>query len=106
MRFQSATGRLLMSIQLVGVLGAGVMGRGVAQALAQTRHQVILIDSSPEVLIRAEQEIQKSLRFQGFYQKSTETEKPDEVLKRINLSTDYNLLKEVDFVVENVTEKW
>jgi len=43
-----------MEIQTVGVIGAGVMGTGVAQNLAQTGHSVILIDISADILERAE----------------------------------------------------
>ncbi len=95
-----------MNIRLVGLIGAGVMGRGLAQNLAQTGHQVILLDISEEILEQAEEEIKKNIRFQGFLQKNTKEEKPDEILKRIRFSLDYQLLKDSEFVVENVTEKW
>jgi len=93
-----------MNIQTVGVIGAGVMGVGVAQNLAQTKHQVILIDISEDILAHAKQEIKNNIRFQGFLKKSVEP--PENTLQKITLTTDYQLLKEVDFVVENVTEKW
>jgi len=35
-----------LEFPLVGVVGAGVMGAGVAQDLAQTGHQVVLVDVS------------------------------------------------------------
>lgn len=95
-----------MNINLVGVVGAGVMGRGLAQNLAQTGHQVILLDISEEILEQAEEEIKKNIRFQSFLQKNTKEEKPDEILRRIRFSLDYQLLKDSKFVVENVTEKW
>lgn len=95
-----------MNIHLVGVVGAGVMGRGVAQNLAQTSHQVILMDISEEILEQAKEEIKKNIRFQDFFQKNTKQEKPDEILKRIRFSLDYKLLKDSEFVIENVTEKW
>jgi 3-hydroxybutyryl-CoA dehydrogenase len=95
-----------MSFELVGVIGAGVMGVGVAQNLAQTRHRVILVDVSDTALERAKAEIQKNLRFGRMFDKSPGQESPDETLARITLTTDYDLLKKVDFVVENVVEKW
>ena len=39
-----------MNIQTVGVVGAGVMGTGVAQNLAQAGFRVILLDVSSTVL--------------------------------------------------------
>lgn len=96
----------MMNIQVVGVVGAGVMGVGVAQNLAQTGHHVILLDVSDKILEQAKQEIRKNIRFQGFFKKNEKTESPDEILQRIKFSTDYQVLNDAEFVVENVTEKW
>jgi 3-hydroxybutyryl-CoA dehydrogenase len=90
----------------VGVIGAGVMGIGVTQSLAQTHHQVILIDVLDEILERAKSEIYKNVRFGRLFDKSVSEESPDEVVERITLTTDYRLLRDVDFVIENVIEKW
>jgi len=95
-----------MNIQVVGVVGAGVMGIGVAQNLAQTGHQVILVDISEAILERAEQEIKKNIRFQTLFNKEKKVGSSDDILKRITFSTNYKLLDSADFVVENVTEKW
>jgi 3-hydroxybutyryl-CoA dehydrogenase len=95
-----------MSIKLVGVIGAGVMGVGVAQNLAETSHQVILLDVSQEILERAKNEIQKSVRINRMFKKSEKLENPDLVVKRIEFSTDYTLLENADFIVENATENW
>jgi 3-hydroxybutyryl-CoA dehydrogenase len=95
-----------MEIRKVGVIGAGVMGAGVAQNLAQTGHEVILVDISDEVLGRAREEIRKSLRFQGMFQKGMKAEPAETVLGRIRCTTRLEDLGEVDFVVENVPEKW
>lgn len=95
-----------MNIQIVGVVGAGVMGIGVAQNLAQTGHQVILIDVSDEILERAKQEIRQNLRFRGFFNKTEQAENPDDVLSRIKFSPDYQFLESAEFVIENTTEKW
>ncbi|MEH2030409.1 MAG: 3-hydroxyacyl-CoA dehydrogenase NAD-binding domain-containing protein [Nostoc sp.] len=95
-----------MNIQTVGVVGAGVMGIGVAQNLAQTGHQVILVDISENTLDKAKHEIRNNIRFQGFFKKSDKTETPDSILGKIEFSTNYKMLDNSDFVVENVTEKW
>jgi len=93
-------------MQVVGVVGAGVMGVGVAQNLAQTKHHVLLIDVSEAILERAKQEIKNNLRFQGFFQKTEKAENLDEILNRIKFSTDYQVLEKAEFVIENTTEKW
>ena len=95
-----------MEIKTVGVIGAGVMGVGVGQNLAQTGHQVVLVDISEEILGRARDEIRKNLRFQGMFQKGASKEGPDAVLGRITFTTELEALGDVDFVVENVPEKW
>jgi 3-hydroxybutyryl-CoA dehydrogenase len=96
-----------MEIRKVGVVGAGVMGVGVAQNLAQTGHEVVLIDVTDERLEAARQEVAQSLRMQSFFQKKKEGgESHDVILGRIHTTTDYGDLSDVDFVVENTTEKW
>jgi 3-hydroxybutyryl-CoA dehydrogenase len=95
-----------MEIKKVGVIGAGVMGAGVGQNLAQTGHQAVLVDVSREVLENAEREIRKALRFQGMFQKGAKTESADAVVGRIAFTTNLEDLHDVDFVVENVPEKW
>jgi 3-hydroxybutyryl-CoA dehydrogenase len=39
-----------MKINKVGVIGAGTMGRGIAQVAAQNGHNVILVDANSTVL--------------------------------------------------------
>lgn len=95
-----------MNIQRVGVVGAGVMGVGVAQNLAQTKHQVILLDVSDEILSRARRTISKSLRLQGFFKKDASRETPDSVMDRIQFTLDYGDLAAADFVIENAPERW
>ncbi len=100
-----------MELRVVGVVGAGVMGIGLGQNLAQTGHQVVLLDVSEAQLGRAKDEIRKNLRFHGMFQKGAgqKVDKPvstDEVLGRIKFTTTYDDFSETDFVVENATEKW
>ncbi|CAG0930663.1 3-hydroxybutyryl-CoA dehydrogenase [Thermoflexales bacterium] len=100
-----------MNFELVGVIGAGVMGVGVAQNLAQTQHQVILLDVSDQILAKAKAAIRNNLRLARMLDKSaTPGNAPqgsvDEILARVTLTTDYAGLQDADFVVENVTEKW
>jgi 3-hydroxybutyryl-CoA dehydrogenase len=95
-----------MEIKKVGVVGAGVMGTGVGQSLAQAGMEAVLVDVSGEILERAKAEIRKSLRFQGMFQKDAKKEDPAAVLGRIHFTTLLEELGDVDFVVENVPEKW
>jgi len=98
-----------MEIKTVGVVGAGVMGTGLAQSLAETGHDVVLMDVTQEVLDRARDEIKKSLRFQAFFRKK-EAGAPapaaDTVLGRIRFTTELADFSAVDFLIENATENW
>jgi 3-hydroxybutyryl-CoA dehydrogenase len=95
-----------MEIQVVGVVGAGVMGVGLGHNLAQTGHRVVLVDISDEVLERAREEIRKNLRLYGMYRKELKVADSKAVMDRITFTTDYGALAEADFVVENAVEKW
>lgn len=95
-----------MDIQVVGVVGAGVMGRGVAQNLAQTGHRVILLDVAPQILEEAKSEIKQAIRFHGLLTKTVAKETPAQVVERITFVTDCGVLADADYVIENATEKW
>jgi 3-hydroxybutyryl-CoA dehydrogenase len=95
-----------MSESIIGVVGAGIMGTGVAQNLAQTGHVVALVDSQPQALEKARVSITQALRFQKFFKSAGRAEKPVEVLARIRFETDLKALSEAVYVIENVTEKW
>ena len=95
-----------MNKSLIGVVGAGVMGVGVAQNLAQAGHRVILLDISEEILKRAREEIAKNIRFQRLFSKTKEQESAEAIVDRIRFTTNYAPFADADFVIENVTEKW
>jgi 3-hydroxybutyryl-CoA dehydrogenase len=95
-----------MTNQVVGVIGAGVMGTGVAQNLAMAGQRAILIDISDEILDRARTEISQNLRFQGLFNKGEKRVNAREIVGLIEFTTEQRLLAEADFIIENVTEKW
>lgn len=77
---------------------------GVAQSLAQTGHCVVLVDISDEVLGRARNNIRKNIRLTALFDATHRQSDHEEVLSRIELTTDYARLVSVDFAVENTTE--
>lgn len=94
-------------MDVVGVVGAGVMGVGVAQNLAETGHQVILVDLTEEQLGKAKTTIRQNLRMRGLFMKSKEPqEQSGAVLDRITFTTDYDEFERAGFIIENVVEKW
>lgn len=96
-----------MEFQKIGVIGAGVMGRGLAQDLAQHKKKVVLIDISMEILEKAKIEIQNAIRFSAFFAKDKSAlEDVATVMDRIHFTTDFSALSDVHYVVENASEKW
>src|SRR5262245_607491 len=95
-----------MAIRTVGVIGAGVMGVGVAQNLAQAKCQVIHVDHTDEVLAQARTKIMNNLRLQRMLDRTSSSESVEQIMERIAFTTNYTLFTDVDFVIENVTEKW
>jgi 3-hydroxybutyryl-CoA dehydrogenase len=91
-------------LETIGVIGAGVMGVGLAQALAQSGLRTLLIDVSDLILESALGQIKNGLRFARLMQKNL-CGSPEEILRHIQTSADYAVLCDADFVIENVTEQ-
>lgn len=94
-----------MEFKKVGVIGAGVMGVGVAQDLAQCGIPTVLLDLDAAILEKALQQIAGNLRLAAMMQRDAAAESQEAILARIATTTDYADLADVDFVVENVVEK-
>lgn len=95
-----------MSVELknFGVIGSGTMGSGIAQVAARAGgFNVILCDVREEFLERARNSISSSLQ-RDVDKDRLSAEAKDEIMSRIRMVTDLNELREVDFVVEAVTE--
>jgi 3-hydroxybutyryl-CoA dehydrogenase len=81
------------------------MGVGLAHSLAQSGLRTLLIDISDSILQSALGQIRNNIRFQRLFHKNHGIGGPEEILGRIKVSADYDVLRDADFVVENVTEK-
>jgi 3-hydroxyacyl-CoA dehydrogenase/enoyl-CoA hydratase/3-hydroxybutyryl-CoA epimerase len=90
--------------QKVAVLGAGMMGAGIAYVSARNGMEVVLKDISLEAAEKGKAYSQKILDKAVSRGKTTQ-EKADEVLARITPSADYADLAGCDLVVEAVFEK-
>lgn len=94
-----------MSIQRVGVIGAGTMGNGIAHVLARGGYGVVLCDIDRKFLDRALATIGKNLEREVAKNKITIDDKAS-ALKRIESVTERSHLADCDFVIEAATEKF
>ena len=91
-------------IKTVAVLGAGLMGTGIAQVVATGGYDVCLKDVSQDILDRSKAEIDKRLNRLIAKEKMTH-EMAAEVLARITFTVDMKTaLKSADFIIEAVPE--
>jgi 3-hydroxyacyl-CoA dehydrogenase/enoyl-CoA hydratase/3-hydroxybutyryl-CoA epimerase len=87
----------------LGVLGAGMMGAGIAHVAAGAGIEVVLLDSTAELAEKGRAHAQGLLDKAVKKGRST-AEKRDALLARITPTTDFALLKGCDLVVEAVFE--
>lgn len=92
-----------MSIDTIGVVGAGTMGNGIAQVCAASGLQVVMIDVSDAALAKGMATIAGSLDRLLKKDKITAADK-EATLARIRTSTHYDDLKDARLVIEAATE--
>ena len=92
-----------MSIQTVGIVGAGTMGNGIAQACAVSGLQVVMVDISDAAVQKGLATVAGSLDRLIKKDKLTEAQKA-EALGRIQGSTRYEDLSGAQLVIEAATE--
>jgi len=94
-----------MEIRKIGVVGAGTMGNGIAQAFASSGYDVVLNDVGPAQLDRGVSMIAKSMA--KFVEKGKLSEADrDTALGRIRTSTDFGELAGSDLVIEAIFENF
>ena len=92
-----------MSINSIGVLGAGLMGSGIAQIAAVSNHQVTLVEINEEALHKGLKSIETSLA--KFVERGSMTDQQRiEALKNLHGSTELKALAHCDIVIEAIIE--
>ena len=86
------------------IIGAGTMGNGIAQVIATAGYQVILLDVNQDELEMGLETIEKNLNRAINKDKIKERDK-NLILDRIETTTEYEDIKNVDIVIEAVPEK-
>ncbi|QTW19526.1 3-hydroxybutyryl-CoA dehydrogenase [Comamonas kerstersii] len=94
-----------MSIQTVGIVGAGTMGNGIAQACAVAGIPVVMVDISEAAVQKGLATIAGSLDRLIKKEKITAADK-DKALSLIKTSTNYDDLKAAQLVIEAATENY
>lgn len=87
----------------VMVIGSGTMGSGIAQVLAENNHKVVLRDLNQDSLDKGMKLIEKNLSRNVQKGKLSEEEKQI-ILNNIVVSTDIDLAKNCDLVIEAIVE--
>jgi 3-hydroxybutyryl-CoA dehydrogenase len=90
-------------IERVGVLGAGLMGHGIAQVAAQSSYEVVLREVDDSTLAKGIAKIEKQLARAVERGKSSQ-EDADAVRARIQGTVHYRDLADCDLVIEAITE--
>ena len=88
-----------MSIQTVGIIGAGTMGNGIAQACAVSGVNVVMVDISEAAVAKGVATVSGSLDRLVKKEKLSEADK-NAALARIKGSTSYDDLKGAQLVID------
>ncbi|MBU3029382.1 3-hydroxyacyl-CoA dehydrogenase NAD-binding domain-containing protein [Paracoccus marinaquae] len=91
------------TVRKVGILGAGMMGAGIAYVSAMAGIEVVLIDARQDAAERGKA-YSENLLDKAISRKKATEEKKAEVLGRITATTDYAALEGCDLIVEAVFE--
>lgn len=90
-------------IKKIGVLGAGLMGAGIAYVSAKAGIEVVLIDRDQEAADKGKS-LSESLEDKAIKKKRSTAEKKEAILSKISATADYSSLSDVDMVIEAVFE--
>jgi len=89
--------------EVIGVVGAGTMGNGIAQVAARAGYSVIMHDVRDEFLQRGLGAIDKSLQ-RDVDKQRLDTAGKQSIVERIRTTTDLAAFSEAAFVIEAVVE--
>jgi 3-hydroxybutyryl-CoA dehydrogenase len=91
------------SMATVGIVGAGTMGSGIAEVFAQSGYDVVIVDTTEEFLDRGLNRITSDLDKLVAKERLSEQSR-DDILSRIEGSTDFDRLENAELVIEAVPE--
>ena len=95
-----------MTSEMVAVIGAGIMGCDIALELASYGYSVALKDIDEDTLKQAESTIRENFKFFKLMKPRFAKSSPDELLTKVSFDTDYANFRNVNFIIENITEDY
>ncbi len=93
----------MAQINKIGVIGAGNMGSGIVQKIAQEGIPVVMVDTQEELVGRGRNIIRETLQ-EGVARKILKPAQVEAVLGRIQATTDLTAVADADLVIEAVFE--
>ena len=93
-----------MSINRIGIIGAGQMGNGIAHVMALAEYEVILTDVSKEHLNSATAKIAQNLERQILANKISKSQCA-QALEKLTTTLDLEVVANTDLIIEAVNEK-
>ncbi len=93
-----------MSIQSVGIVGAGQMGNGIAHVFALAGFDVVMTDVSAETLGKSQEKIAAAMDRRVQKEKISQSDR-DAAMKRIKASSNLADIGKCDLIIEAATEK-
>lgn len=89
---------------IIGVIGSGAMGSGIAQVAATASHKVVIYDNNQTALSKAESNLKASLQKLVEKQKIS-SEQQTNILANISFVSSLNELKDCALIIEAIVEK-
>lgn len=92
-------------IEYVAIIGAGVMGQGIAQTISGAGVDVLIVEKNQETLESAQNALKESMQREIARWGMTQSEMKS-ILSRITWTLDMNEMKEADLIIEAVEENF
>ena len=94
---------MILEIKVVGIIGAGQMGLGIAQVLATSEYEVIINDNNETVLSDAIKVLEKAVH-RAMEKGKLKGGNPASVINRIKFKSRISDLSKCDLIIEAATE--
>ncbi len=86
---------------IIGIVGSGAMGSGIAQVAATTGHNVVLFDNNATALNKAKTSLATTLKK---LEEKGKLKNADEILQRFSFATDINAFADCGLIIEAIVE--